>query len=304
MAKICDAQGKHRVLQSEQVIGRAPSCALRIEESYVSAQHATVRWTGDHWELKDLGSRNGTFLDGERIAVGCECRLRIGARLGFGKSAPEWVLADDSAPIALVVPLDSSDPIAVEGDLLALPSAEDPQVTIYRDTDGSWLIEYQDDATTPITNGQTFEAGDGAYRFCDPEAICRTSIEMPESEVSQVRLTFSVSGDEEHVELQADCRAGTFDLGARGHNYLLLTLARRRLEDASSGLPETSCGWVYQEDFAHDTTMSGHQLNIDVYRVRKQFAALPITNAASIIQRRPRTRQLRIGTGQLSIVTL
>jgi len=122
--------------------------------------------------------------------------------------------------------------------------------------------------------------------------------------VRELGLTFSVSTDEEYVQLQMQAGNRVVDLGTRGHNYLLLTLARQRIEDAATGLPESSCGWIYQEDLAHDPSMAPPQLNIDVFRIRRQFAGAGVVDAANIVERRPRTRQLRIGTGRLSIVRL
>jgi hypothetical protein len=117
-------------------------------------------------------------------------------------------------------------------------------------------------------------------------------------------LSFSVSRDEEHVELQVTNAGRTHNLGAHSFHYLLLTLARRRLADAAAGLSETSCGWIYLEDLAHDPSMLPPQLNIDVFRIRKQFEAIGVADPAGIIERRPRTRQLRIGVGRISIVRL
>jgi hypothetical protein len=91
-------------------------------------------------------------------------------------------------------------------------------------------------------------------------------------------------------------------MGTRRHNYLLLTLARQRLEDAKSNLPETSCGWVDLEELSHDPTMAPPQLNIDVFRIREQFAKAGLADAAEIIERRP--RKMRIGTGRLTIEKL
>jgi hypothetical protein len=50
--------------------------------------------------------------------------------------------------------------------------------------------------------------------------------------------------------------------------------------------------------------MAPPQLNIEVFRIRRQFAAAGVVDAANIVERRPRTRQLRIGTGRVSITTL
>jgi hypothetical protein len=91
-----------------------------------------------------------------------------------------------------------------------------------------------------------------------------------------------VSRDEEHVELRVHAGASMFDLGERAHHYLLPILARRRLGDTAEGLVETSCGWVYQEDLAHDPTRAPSELNIDVFRIRKQFAAIGVLDAAGI----------------------
>ena len=58
------------LVEPELLIGRSPSAGLCITEPYVSAQHALLRWAGAHWVLKDLGSRNGTFLNGVRLQGG------------------------------------------------------------------------------------------------------------------------------------------------------------------------------------------------------------------------------------------
>ena len=120
--------------------------------------------------------------------------------------------------------------------------------------------------------------------------------------VRQLALSFAVSLDEEHVELRLHCGARTIEMGSRGHNYLLLTLARRRLEDARDGVPETSCGWLEPEDLSHDPRMTAPLLNVDVFRIRRQFADKGVVDAASIIERRP--RQLRIGSGKVAIIRL
>jgi hypothetical protein len=119
--------------------------------------------------------------------------------------------------------------------------------------------------------------------------------------VRDLTLSFAVSYDEEYVRLRVAGLGISLDLGARSRNYLLLTLARRRLAEAADGLPDTACGWVDQDELAHDPTMNGPQLNVDVFRIRKQFEALGVADAANIVERRRRVRQLRVGTGRIVI---
>jgi len=301
MGTIVDQSGRTRPLEQDHSVGRASNASLHISERYVSVQHALLRWTGTAWELKDLGSRNGTFLNGQRIVAGEFHPLEIGSRIAFGKTEQEWSLNEASEPRTMVVPADEGEPIEADSDLIAIPSPQDPIATVYRGTDGSWMLE-QELAVTPISNQQTFIASGRTWKFSCADNVWKTSLAtIANLDVHHLQLVFSVSRDEEHVRLQALSGAQTLELGDRGHNYLLLTLARRRLEDVQSGLPESSCGWVYQDDLAHDPSMAGPQLNIDVFRIRRQFAAAGVVDAAAIIERRPRTKQIRIGAEKLAI---
>jgi hypothetical protein len=51
----------------ESIIGRDRRCAVRIDADSVSRQHARLSATGHDVSIEDLGSKNGTWVDGERI---------------------------------------------------------------------------------------------------------------------------------------------------------------------------------------------------------------------------------------------
>jgi hypothetical protein len=94
------------------------------------------------------------------------------------------------------------------------------------------------------------------------------------------------------------------DLGSRSHNYLLLTLARARSEDRKNSVPEAACGWVHQEDLLSALHIPATQLNIDVFRIRQQFAKVGLPGVANVVERRPRSKQLRLGIPSFEIVVL
>ncbi len=50
------------------VVGRDPNCDLRLEDSSVSRRHAEFRRVDNSYDLCDLGSTNGTLVNGELIA--------------------------------------------------------------------------------------------------------------------------------------------------------------------------------------------------------------------------------------------
>jgi hypothetical protein len=171
--------------------------------------------------------------------------------------------------------------------------ATGPRLTMCRTT--GWA------SSNPV-NG-TLPAAARDWKACSPPDSNRAP-PFTRLSVSHLQLTFSVSRDEEHVHLRVRCGSSTFDMGARAHNFLLLTLARRRLQDAADGFAETTCGWIYQEDLEHDPTMAPPGLNTSVFRVRRQFAVTGVADAANIIERRAGSRQMRIGTGRIAIVSL
>ena len=51
----------------EYVIGRGAECHVRPNSDWVSRQHCLLRVTRDDLFLRDLGSRNGTLVNGERL---------------------------------------------------------------------------------------------------------------------------------------------------------------------------------------------------------------------------------------------
>jgi len=68
-AALVDAWGRIHALRAHSIIGRDPTCALAILQISVSRQHAELRYDvdDDRWTIADLGSRNGTHVDGQPL---------------------------------------------------------------------------------------------------------------------------------------------------------------------------------------------------------------------------------------------
>jgi hypothetical protein len=66
-------------------VGRSPSCDCVLPEDCVSRRHAELRRDGERWFLRDLGSSNGTRVNGVRVIEDTE--VRPGDRLSLGGAA-------------------------------------------------------------------------------------------------------------------------------------------------------------------------------------------------------------------------
>ena len=89
-------------------LGHAPENSIVIAESKVSRLHAQLNWVNDDWEVVDLGSSNGTFVNGERIE---RRRIAPGDTIQIGDSTLRYELgaAEPAAADAAITIDDEGD---------------------------------------------------------------------------------------------------------------------------------------------------------------------------------------------------
>lgn len=70
LVPVLEVQGQSYPLRhGVTTIGRSHECDVTVNDSAVSKQHASVTWDGTTVVLRDLGSTNGTKVDGQRITT-------------------------------------------------------------------------------------------------------------------------------------------------------------------------------------------------------------------------------------------
>jgi len=57
----------HELTQPRVVVGREPSCDIAIDNLGISRQHCAFVVKGDTYQVKDLGSANGTYVNGKKV---------------------------------------------------------------------------------------------------------------------------------------------------------------------------------------------------------------------------------------------
>lgn len=72
----------------ELVVGRSPECSVRLDDEFASNLHAKIYQLQGRYYVEDLGSTNGTYVNGRRINYPIE--LRGGDRIRVGRTLMEF----------------------------------------------------------------------------------------------------------------------------------------------------------------------------------------------------------------------
>jgi hypothetical protein len=282
------------------LIGRDASCDLILADPRVSQIHARVLRQGPTWMLEDLASRNGTTRNGAPVQTHQPQQLSVGDTLVFASEKEHWRVAELAPPQLMVRASDGTT--LTGGDYLSLPEPESPDATIYRQPTGRWVLE-RPDGTSTIQDRESVVVRGRVWRVSIPGSSQGTleDIKRPLS-IIDLSIAFTVSSDEEHVELTVHGMRQPIALKARAHNYLLLTLARARLADqARSDISSAEHGWLYQDDLCRMLAMDSSAIYLQIHRARRQLEKAGIAQSADLVERRAGSRQLRLGVAAVTV---
>jgi hypothetical protein len=82
-ARVLVVDGVERPLDTSMRIGRSSSCDLVLEDDSISRRHAEIALRGGVCVIRDLGSCNGTWVNGRAVR---RARLRRGDELQLGET--------------------------------------------------------------------------------------------------------------------------------------------------------------------------------------------------------------------------
>ncbi len=83
--ELVGASGERFGLPAGETIAGRGEVALRIEDGYISRAHARFAVSADQVTVADLGSSNGTFVDGERLTPQAVQPVAPGAKVALGR---------------------------------------------------------------------------------------------------------------------------------------------------------------------------------------------------------------------------
>ncbi len=83
-------------------IGRDEDCDIHLPDRQVSRNHARIYWAGDHYRIEDLGSKNGTHVNGQDVQGNTSLPLQDGDELQIAlRFKLAFVDAGATAPLSL-----------------------------------------------------------------------------------------------------------------------------------------------------------------------------------------------------------
>jgi hypothetical protein len=295
--------GLNVVVRGRSLVGRSARADVRLTGEGASSEHASIRWDGVEWILRDFASRNGTRIN-EALIIGQELRLAPGDQITFGDPEERWTWIDGTPPRAAAT-RDDGLVIEAENRLLLLPDSDKPQASIFV-RDDRWEVDLGG-ATRPIEDGEVVDIDGRRFRLDLPSlhpSASKTRTFTEGRRVADARVIFRASWDEEHVDLSFEIGGTTKDLPARSFHYMLLLLARTRQADRTAKVPPEEAGWIYSTELAEKLGVTVEKLNVDVHRARHLVAQADVfTDPENIVERRRTTTQVRLGLSRIQITT-
>jgi len=111
--------------QGKVIIGRIPECDIKIDNPAISRKHASIEHGPDGYLLTDLGSSNGTFLNGEPIKAAVA--LKPGDVIGLAKFELQFQDAPSSELEKMMGEMDMEATMMVDSERMAKAFQSTPE---------------------------------------------------------------------------------------------------------------------------------------------------------------------------------
>jgi pSer/pThr/pTyr-binding forkhead associated (FHA) protein len=265
-------------------IGRAPTSDLVVGDESVSWRHAQVWLEGRRPWLRDLASRNGTFLNESRVRR--PAPLADGDKIRVGNTQVLQVRAAASPVVTTVLQLEdvgSNVAIPLRSDRFHIGSGSDAHLRLpdgparaatllIHDGGEMWLGTEEGDRQ--LTLEESFEVGGRTLRLIEAHLEHAPTVESGKHRYPY-RMTAKASGPTgpqatlKDPDRQLDCLL----TGNRG--VLMYLLAKKLSDDRKAGLSAAEEGWCSDSDLAIGIWGRGgkeaNHLHVLVYRLRKHL---------------------------------
>lgn len=263
-------------------VGRAPANAVVLGDDSVSWHHAQLWSEAGHAWIRDLGSRNGTFVNGERVVA--SVRLARGDKVRIGARAELVLRGGGQLPSVLrtrhVEDLSAGVRVLVRSDRFRVGSGPDCDLridgwpecaaTIVLHADGeAWVGT--DEGEWPLELGVPFEVRGRRFRLVEDAIDHVPTVDIGTQPYPYVLLADANAAGGPAATL-TDPRSGRELVLTGNRGVLLVVLARQLARDRQEGRVEAEQGWCSTDEVMVGVWGRGHKdanhLNVLVHRLR------------------------------------
>jgi hypothetical protein len=261
--------GQQRNVPAFASLGRREPSLFVLDHASVSREHALLYWSGSSWVLRDLNSRNGTWLDGKRMGKKDEI-VRRGQVISLGGAdGQELVVVDDGPPRPFAVHAETGEEIGENDEGVIVT----PEGSLWQDPAGAWFVQ-RGDVIAPAPQRL------GAWALWVPEHRPGT-VETLTRHLSDAQVRFEVRAHREIVRMVIRFpEEDALDFGEYEHHWPLYLLAmERRRSDA----------WMSADRLALRAAISRKTLDVYLGRCRRCVTLAHIIGGDGIYE---------VGTGE------
>lgn len=246
-----------------------------IEGKDISTHHATIYWENGYWYIIDH-SKSGTLLNANPIRKETR-KLQNQQVIQFGKEdRNKWEIVNLLPPSSYLKSLSHKNKMLELRSCHTLPNDDNNMILFYLSAEEKWTWK-NNDRYFLLHNRQTIKFNNEEWQFIENEIIQQTPHQLS---ATKAFFKFHLSINEEHISLKVIIDQMEIDLGSHSHNYLLLSLARKRLEDMNKNYDLYDQGWVTIDQLTYDVgkemikEVDVYYLNLQIHRIKKQFSKL------------------------------
>lgn len=269
-------------------VGRGPANQVVLSDDMVSWNHAQVWLEGGRAWVRDLGSRNGTFRNGEPLVAPTPLSpgdlLRFGTRVEARLRLPLGFERDESFRVLVLEDMATRNQYMLWANRFHVGSGSDAHLriddaparaaTLSMLGDEVWLGAGEDEFQVEL--GQEFVVAGRRMRIVEANLDHVPTVEH--GAVSYPYTCRAVSNGPRGPEVWLDDTQTGRQHHAEGNRAILLLVLARALErDRQAGLDDDEEGWVGDDDVRTGVWGRGGGtrggLNVLVHRTRKQLEA-------------------------------
>lgn len=287
------------------MIGGVDTDGTSPTDREVSSVHAAIYWKRRTrtWHVQDLGSANGTTVDGNRVAPGESAVLSEGTILALGGS--KWRVRQADPPSTMAA--SAGELRVATNDVLLLPDEGKPRVALIREG-GVWraraYAEFETGGGRVIEHGATLLVEGRTWRIAHSEGADLRTVPTVGC-LADHQLTLQVPRRMENILPTFTKGEHSISLPPRRHHELWWLLAEACLEHQEQGVADDEVGWVETDTLVRDLGLASDPgyLNVLVHRARNQVARAGFTDFAEIVQRRKVPQPaMRLGVRRVEVI--